>query len=142
MATTLRNQSVPSRLNQPARLLIVDDEPLIRTSLAEFLEQDGFSVRMAADGQQALELAQSVPFDLVLTDIQMPGMDGFEAIRRIRMDSSMAATPVVALTALAMPGDRQRCLEAGANEYISKPISLRYLADIIETEIQKTAAAQ
>ncbi len=120
MATTLRNQSVPSRLNQPARLLIVDDEPLIRTSLAEFLEQDGFSVRMAADGQQALELAQSVPFDLVLTDIQMPGMDGVELLERLHQINPEVF--VILITAYGTVETAVEAFQRGAQDYLLKPI--------------------
>lgn len=65
--------------------------------------------------------------DVILMDIQMPVMDGLEAIRRLRMDPRFLSTPIIALTALAMPGDRERCLEVGANDYISKPASLKLL---------------
>ena len=130
-----------SHAAQTTILLVDDNEPTVRP-LADFLTARGYKVVLTYSGTEAVAQARELRPNIILMDIQMPGMDGFEAIRRIRMDSSMAATPVVALTALAMPGDRQRCLEAVANEYISKPISLRYLADIIETEIQKTAAAQ
>jgi CheY-like chemotaxis protein len=70
-------------------------------------------------------------------DIQMPGMDGLEAIRRIRADKtqSVATVSIIALTALGMPGDRERCLQAGANEYLSKPISLKELAKVIEKQL-------
>ncbi len=69
--------------------------------------------------------------DLILMDIQMPKMDGLEATRRLRSDPRFRSTPIVALTALAMPGDKERCLEAGVNEYLSKPVSLKLLATMI-----------
>jgi CheY-like chemotaxis protein len=66
-------------------------------------------------------------------DIQMPGVDGLEAIRRIRADGTLAQTPIIAVTALALPRDRERCLEAGADEYMAKPVSLRLLVQTIES---------
>jgi CheY-like chemotaxis protein len=65
-------------------------------------------------------------------DIQMPGMNGLDAIKQIRMDANLAQIPIIALTALAMPGDRDRCLEAGANEYVSKPVRLKQLTSLIQ----------
>ena len=70
--------------------------------------------------------------DLVLMDIQMPEMDGLQAIKRLRADETTAVLPIIALTALAMPGDRERCLAAGADAYLSKPLSLKALLAVIE----------
>jgi CheY-like chemotaxis protein len=80
----------------------------------------------------AISLARSEQPDLILMDIQMPGMNGLDAIKQIRMDANLAQIPIIALTALAMPGDRDRCLEAGANEYISKPVRLKQLTSLIQ----------
>jgi CheY-like chemotaxis protein len=86
---------------------------------------------LARNGNEAIDRAREQRPDLILMDIQMPGLDGLEAIRRIRSDPPLASIPIVALTALAMPGDRERCLEAGANEYLNKPVSLKRLKEII-----------
>ena len=73
-------------------------------------------------------------------DVQMPAMDGFEATRRIRSDANLKAVPIIALTALAMPGDRERCLDAGADVYLSKPVSLRMLVETIEAQLSRGPA--
>jgi DNA-binding NtrC family response regulator len=120
MATPLKQQPAPSRLHQPARLLIVDDEPLIRSSLAEFLEQEGFSVRIAADGQQALQLAQTVSFDLVLTDIQMPGMDGVELLEKLHQINPEIF--VILITAYGTVETAVEAFQRGAQDYLLKPV--------------------
>jgi len=75
--------------------------------------------------------------DIIIMDIQMPELDGLEAIQRLRMDQRFISTPIIALTSLAMSGDRERCLEAGANEYMSKPVSLKTLAEKIQELLNK-----
>jgi CheY-like chemotaxis protein len=87
---------------------------------------------LATDGQQAIDLAKSHRPDLILMDIQMPVINGLEAIKQICQDPNLADIPIIALTALAMVGDREKCLEAGANEYLSKPIKLKALVDTIQ----------
>ena len=99
---------------------------------SSYLEAKGYRILLATDGQQAIALAKIHHPDLILMDIQMPVMDGIEAIKLIRLDPNLADIPIIALTALAMEGDRDRCLEAGANEYLSKPIKLKMLADTIQ----------
>jgi CheY-like chemotaxis protein len=85
----------------------------------------------AHDGVEAIEKAQETNPQIILMDIQMPALDGLEAIRRLRADPRFISTPIIALTALAMPGDRERCLDAGASEYMSKPVSLKRLVKSI-----------
>jgi CheY-like chemotaxis protein len=86
----------------------------------------------AQDGVDGLEQAKLTHPDLILMDIQMPRMDGFEATQKLRNDPEFRNTPIIALTALAMPNDRQRCLDAGMNEYISKPVNLKALTKTIQ----------
>jgi CheY-like chemotaxis protein len=88
---------------------------------------------VARNGIEAVDYARARRPALILMDIQMPGIDGLEATRRLRAEEATANIPIIALTALAMPGDRERCLEAGASVYMSKPISLRYLEQTIAT---------
>ena len=94
---------------------------------------------VARNGVEVLERAHSAAPDLILMDIQMPGMDGLEAIRRIRADSGLATIPIIALTALAMAGDRERCLAAGADDYLSKPVNLKGLVSSIAARVQRSA---
>jgi signal transduction histidine kinase/CBS domain-containing protein len=114
----------------PLILLAEDNEANIST-FSSYLEAKGYRLLLANNGQQAIDLAQSEYPDLILMDIQMQGMDGLAAMRHIRQQPKLINTPIIALTALAMKGDRDRCLEAGANEYLSKPVKLRQLAATI-----------
>jgi len=107
-------------------LLAEDNMPNILT-ISEYLKSHGYEVDVAHDGSEALKKAEAMNPDLILMDIQMPVMDGLEAIARLRGNVRFADTPIIALTALAMPGDRERGLLAGANEYMSKPVSLKAL---------------
>ncbi|MFQ5610949.1 MAG: response regulator [Anaerolineae bacterium] len=122
--------------DRPLILLAEDNESNIST-VSDYLLVNGYQVVVARNGEEVIERAREENPELILMDIQMPGMDGLEATRLIRADSSprVAGTPIIALTALAMPGDRERCLTAGANEYLSKPVSLKGLLRTIETQL-------
>jgi CheY-like chemotaxis protein len=115
----------------PLILLAEDNEANIST-ISNYLTAKGYRVLTAKTGQEAIALAQSEHPDLVLMDIQMPGMDGLEAIQQIRRDRNLVNVPIIALTALAMTNDRDRCLAAGANDYLAKPIKLKQLAATIQ----------
>jgi len=114
-------------------VLIADDNELILETIGEFLQSIGFNVFFTRNGFELLERAPEVHPDIMLVDIQMPGMDGMEVVRRLRShtDPRVASAPIVAITALAMSGDREKILAAGANEYLSKPVSLKYLQERI-----------
>ncbi len=116
-------------------LLVEDNEANIKT-YADYLTENGYRVTTARSGAEAMVRLGSAPV-LILMDIQMPGEDGLDTIRQIRCDSAFVQTPIIALTALAMPGDRDRCLAAGADAYLSKPISLRGLLASIETLLRR-----
>ncbi|MET0065725.1 MAG: transporter substrate-binding domain-containing protein [Candidatus Thiodiazotropha sp.] len=104
------------------RVLLVEDNPINQQVAEEILQLMGLETTTAGDGYQALELLNDRDFDLVLMDIQMPGMDGYETVRRIREQQRFSSLPVIAMTAHAMSGDREKCLEAGMNDHVAKPI--------------------
>ncbi|HKJ38375.1 MAG TPA: response regulator, partial [Anaerolineales bacterium] len=119
------------------KILLAEDTLSNILTASEYLESHGYEVVVAHDGLEAIDLAEKNDPDIILMDIQMPVMNGLEAIKRLRADSRFASTPMIALTALAMPGDRERCIEAGANEYMSKPVSLKGLVKSIELLLQQ-----
>lgn len=114
------------------RVLLVEDNEINRVVTQDYLVDKGYDVITALNGFEALEQARHHQPELILMDVQMPGMDGLEAIRQLRTIPEFVTTPIIAVTALAMPGDRERCLEAGANEYLTKPLSLKVLMQRIE----------
>ena len=116
---------------EPLVLLAEDNETNI-VSITDYLEAKGFRVRVARDGVEALEALAAERPDLVLMDIQMPRMDGLEAMRKIREDGALKDLPIIALTALAMSGDEDRIREAGADEYVSKPVNMKQLVATID----------
>ncbi len=114
------------------KVLVADDKATGRELVRTVLEDRGYTVFEARDGVEALEVAHRIQPDLIILDLHMPGLDGFGVIKELRLDSNFATTPVVALTASAMQGDRQRALAAGFTGYISKPVSLKTLRSEVE----------
>ena len=113
------------------KILLVEDNEMNRDMLSRRLERKGFEVVMAVDGGQAVAMAASEHPDLILMDISLPVIDGCEATRRIKADPQTAGTPIIALTAHAMASDREKTLEAGCDDYDTKPVDLpRLLAKI------------
>jgi CheY-like chemotaxis protein len=120
------------------KLLLVEDNEATITALTEYLPLCHYSIEVAHNGHMALAaLAKSRP-DLIVMDIQMPEMDGLEAIAHVRSDPTFEHIPIIALTALAMPGDRERCLAAGANRYLRKPIRMEVLDRTIRELLRQT----
>jgi CheY-like chemotaxis protein len=113
------------------RILIADDQPVGRELLRTVLEPCGYEILEAADGQAALETAAAALPDLILLDIHMPHRDGVSVVTELRRDPRFASTPVIAVTATAMKGDRQKGLDAGFTEYLTKPISIAGLRQMI-----------
>ncbi len=115
-------------------VLLAEDNAVNQRLIVRLLEKRGHSVAVAPDGCAAVGLFETMTFDLILMDMQMPKMDGFEAIRRIREKETgrQQRAPIVAMTALAMKGDRDRCLSVGANEYLAKPIDVQELYALLE----------
>jgi two-component system, OmpR family, response regulator MprA len=110
---------------RPMRVLVVDDEPAVRTSLTRALNLRGYDIAMAGDGATALELVRDGEYDAMVLDVAMPGMDGFEVCRRLR--SGGDATPILMLTARDAVPDRVTGLDAGADDYLVKPFALEEL---------------
>ena len=109
------------------KVLLVEDNEMNRDMLSRRLTRRGFEVVFAADGQQGVDLARSEKPDIILMDMSLPGMDGWEATRRIKADGTMRRIPVIGLTAHAMSGDREKAIEAGCDDYDSKPVEIERL---------------
>ena len=126
----------PEAKDRPV-ILLVEDTKEVTVMMVDYLEMAGYQVITAGDGLTGIEQAKDKHPALILMDIQLPGMDGLEATRRLRADSDFRTVPIIALTALAMRGDRERCLAAGATDYLAKPISLKKLVQMIEEYLLK-----
>jgi PAS domain S-box-containing protein len=113
-------------------VLLAEDNRVNSEMLQTYLESCSCSVLVAQNGEEVLQKVEGITPDIIVMDIQMPKMDGLETTLRLRKDARFAATPIIALTALVMPGDRERCFEAGVNEYLSKPVNLKTLLSVIQ----------
>ncbi|MCS7215789.1 MAG: response regulator [Thermodesulfovibrio sp.] len=118
------------------KILICEDNEKNRKLMKDLLEYHGYEVYLAENGQEGIELAKKVMPDLILMDMQMPVMDGFEAVKKIKEDHQIRRIKVIAVTSFAMPGDKERVLQSGADYYIAKPIDTRRLPEIIKTVIE------
>jgi len=114
------------------KILLVEDNEMNRDMLSRRLSRRGFEVGIAVDGREGIEQARSGGYDLVLMDMSLPEIDGWEATRQLREDPATEKLPIIALTAHAMAGDREKALEAGCDDYDTKPIELSRLLSKIE----------
>lgn len=115
-----------------SKILLVEDNEMNRDMLSRRLERKGYEVVIAVDGQAGVDMASSAGPDLILMDLSLPVMDGWEATRRIKADAATQNIPVIALTAHAMAGDEQKALEAGCDDYDTKPVELNRLLGKID----------
>ena len=120
-------------------ILIVEDNEMNRDMLSRRLARKGYDILLAEDGEIGLEVARAKVPDIVLMDMSLPVVDGWEATRRMKADDDLRHIPIIALTAHAMEGDRQRCLDAGMDGYVAKPIKPIELFEVIDRVV---AAAQ
>ena len=110
-----------------ARILLVEDNEMNRDMLSRRLAKKGFTVEMAVDGKAGVDMGRAGQYDLILMDMSLPEIDGWEATRQLRAAPETKTVPIIALTAHAMAGDRDKALEAGCNDYDTKPIELERL---------------
>jgi two-component system, cell cycle response regulator DivK len=118
-----------------AKLLLVEDNEMNRDSLSRLLSRRGFEVLFAEDGEEAVKMAKETLPDLILMDISLPRMDGYEATRLLRGEEATRAIPIIALTAHAMTSDREKALEAGCTDFESKPVEFARLLEKIQARL-------
>jgi CheY-like chemotaxis protein len=123
-----------------AKILLVEDNEMNRDMLSRRLVRSGYEVVMAVQGEEGVALAHSAAPDLVLMDMSLPVLDGWEATRRLKSDPATSGIPVVALTAHAMSGDREKAREAGCDDFDTKPVEYARLLSKIEVLLQKRKA--
>lgn len=123
-----------------AKILLVEDNPVNSDMLSRRLTKRGYEVVRAVDGQSAIEMTREHTPNLVLMDMHIPVIDGWEATRRLKEDSATSGIPIIALTADAMSGDREKALESGCDEYETKPVMFKQLLEKIEGLLQRTDA--
>lgn len=121
----------------PGKILLVEDNEMNRDMLSRRLQRKGYDVLIAIDGEQGVAMARAERPDLILMDMSLPILDGWEATRAIKADPSISAVPVIALTAHAMAGDQEKCIAAGCDDYDTKPVELTRLLSKIEGLLQR-----
>lgn len=123
------------------KILLVEDNEMNRDMLSRRLQRKGYDVLIAIDGEQGIAMARAERPDLILMDMSLPILDGWEATRTIKADPAIRAVPVIALTAHAMAGDQEKCVAAGCDDYDTKPVELTRLLGKIEHLLQRQISA-
>lgn len=138
---TTANGSAATKTDTTAHpvVLLVEDNEIGLEAMYDYLDANDYTIVVARNGEESVAMAAEHHPDIILMDIQMPDMDGLEATRRIRANRQLTHIPIIALTALAMPGDRERCLNAGVDEYLSKPVSMKHLLEVMSLQLQGQA---
>lgn len=127
--------------SKEVKVLVVDDEPNIVELLTVSLKFQGFDVHSANSGNEALRIAREINPDAYIMDVMMPGMDGYETMRAIRANPILKAKPIIAITAKALKDDREKCISAGASDYLPKPVDADKLIELISLWARPTAEA-
>lgn len=120
------------------KILCVEDNAVNMLLISRIIEAEGYELIKAEDGNVALSLLESLVPDLILLDINLPGINGLELARRFKADDKIAHVPLIATTAQVLSGDRERCLEAGCDDYIPKPLDIRKLRELMRVYIQES----
>jgi CheY-like chemotaxis protein len=123
------------------KILLVEDNEMNRDMLSRRLERKGYQVTIAVDGHQALDIASADPPALILMDMSLPVLDGWEATRRLKADERTRSIPIIALTAHAMQGDEEKAREAGCDDFDTKPVELPRLLEKIGAQLKRVGAA-
>ena len=118
-------------MSESRRVLCVEDNPVNMILVERIVEAEGHELIKAEDGPTALDLLQDITPDIILLDINLPGIDGLELARRFKADERLAPIPLIATTAQVLVGDRERCLEAGCDDYLPKPLDIRKLRQVM-----------
>ena len=119
------------------KILLVEDNEMNRDMLSRRLARKGFEVAIAVDGRQGVEMAQAAAYDVILMDMSLPEIDGWDATRQLRAAPATKSVPIIALTAHAMSGDREKAIEAGCDDYDTKPIELERLLGKIQVLLDR-----
>lgn len=140
MIETATSNQLPSGQQPAARILLVEDNEMNSDMLSRRLSKRGYHVDIAPDGKQGIQSAQQLQPDLILMDMSLPEIDGWEATRRLKCDPQTSRIPVIGLTAHAMAEDRERALSAGCDDYDTKPVDMNRLLQKIELMLGKSAS--